>query len=141
MTPQGAVLDPSGIPVSTDPDDQLCPTVAFDGVNFLVTWMDVRSGSTYDIYAARVAPDGTVLDPSGILVSAAADYQSYPAVAFGGANYLVTWMDYRGGTDYDIYAARVTPAGTVLDPSGIVVSVASNGQLCLPLPLTVRASL
>jgi hypothetical protein len=128
VTPQGAVLDPSGIPVSTDPSDQLYPTIAFDGTNYLVTWMDDRSGSTYDIYAARVTPAGTVLDPSGILVSAAADYQMYPAVAFDGVNYLVTWMDYRGGSTYDIYAARLTPQGTVLDSSGIPVSTAPGDQ-------------
>jgi phosphoribosylformylglycinamidine (FGAM) synthase PurS component len=129
VTPQGTVLDPSGIPVSTETDDQLYPAIAFDGTNYLVTWMDDRSGSTYDIYAARVTPQGTVLDPSGILVSAAADYQSYPAVAFGGTNYLVTWMDYRGGSDYDIYAARVTPQGVVLDSAGIAVSADTNDQL------------
>jgi phosphoribosylformylglycinamidine (FGAM) synthase PurS component len=128
VTPQGTVLDPSGIPVTTDSGDQLYPAIAFDGTNYLVTWMDDRSGSTYDIYAARVTPAGTVLDPSGILVSAAADYQMYPAVAFDGANFLVTWMDYRGGTAYDIYAARVTPGGSVLDPAGIPVSTAANDQ-------------
>ncbi len=129
VSPQGTVLDPSGIPVSTETYDQLYPTIAFDGTNYLVTWMDDRGGSTYDIYAARVTPAGTVLDSSGILVSAAADYQSYPAVAFGGANYLVTWMDYRGGSDYDIYAARVTPGGSVLDTAGIAVSADTNDQL------------
>ena len=129
VTRQGAVLDPSGIPVTTDSGDQLYPTIAFDGTDYLVTWMDARGGSNYDIYAARVTPQGTVLDPSGILVSAAADYQSYPAVAFGGTSFLVTWMDYRGGKDYDIYAARVTPGGSVLDTAGIAVAADTNDQL------------
>ena len=129
VTPQGTVLDPSGIPVSTDSGDQLYPTIAFDGANYLVSWMDDRGGSDFDIYAARVAPDGTVLDPSGILVSSASVYHSYPSFAFVGANYLVTWMDYRGGSDYDIYAARVTPEGTVLDPAGIPVSADTNDQV------------
>jgi hypothetical protein len=127
VTPQGTVLDPNGIPVSTAADWQEYPAIAFDGANFLVTWTDYR-GSSHDIYAARVTPQGTVLDPNGIRVSTAADDQEYPALAFDGANFLVAWQDWRSGSDYDIYAARVTPQGTVLDPSGIPVSTAPDGQ-------------
>jgi hypothetical protein len=128
VTPQGTVLDPSGIPVSTATSYEYLPAVAFDGANFLVTWEDGRSGSSYDIYAARVTPQGTVLDPNGIPVSTVADYQWYPALAFDGANFLVTWQDNRSDPSYDIYAARVTPQGTVLDPNGIPISTATNDQ-------------
>jgi hypothetical protein len=62
-----------------------------------------------------------LIDTSGVHAEAV------PAVAFDGANYLVTWMDYRSGSS-DIYAARVTPQGTVLDPSGIPVSTAADDQ-------------
>ena len=37
---------------------------------------------------------------------------------WNGANYLVVWADSRGVSS-DIYAARVSPAGTVYDPAGI----------------------
>jgi NADH:ubiquinone oxidoreductase subunit len=130
VTPQGTVLDPNGIPVSTAAYDQWSPALAFDGANFLVTWMDYRSGSSYDVYAARVTPQGTVLDPNGIPVSTAAYDQGSPAIAFDGANFLVTWANYRSGSSYDVYAARVTPQGTVLDPNGIPVSTAADDQWC-----------
>jgi hypothetical protein len=50
--------------------------------------------------------------------------QTAPAVAWDGTNSLVVWQDRRGPTDADIFAARVSPAGTVLDVAGIPVSTA-----------------
>jgi hypothetical protein len=46
-----------------------------------VVWQDQRSGSD-DIYGARVTPAGAVLDTAGIAISAAADSQSTPALAW-----------------------------------------------------------
>jgi phosphoribosylformylglycinamidine (FGAM) synthase PurS component len=127
VTPQGIVLDPLGIAVSTAANTQGSAAVSFDGDNFLVVWTDERSGSYSDIYAARVTPQGVVLDPSGIAVSTAAYEQCLPTVAFDGANFLVAWEDYRGGVA-DIYAARMSPQGTVLDPQGIAISTATSWQ-------------
>jgi hypothetical protein len=127
VTPGGTVLDPGGIAISAGPGDELNPAVAFDGTNYLVVWQDGRSGS-YDIYAARVDPDGTVLDPSGLAVMASTDEHEYPALDFDGTNYLVAWQDDRNGFYTDIYGTRVTTAGGVLDPGGIAISDASRSQ-------------
>jgi phosphoribosylformylglycinamidine (FGAM) synthase PurS component len=129
LTPQGTVLDPEGIAISTAANDQGGPAVGFDGANFLVAWTDARSGFDYDIYGARVTPQGTVLDPSGIAISTAAGYQwFFLAVAFDDADLLVVWTDRRSMDHYDIYGARVTPQGTVLDPEGIAISIAVGDQ-------------
>jgi hypothetical protein len=121
----GAVLEPSGIAVSNHGGD---PAVASDGTNYLVVWPDSRSGTSSDIYGARVSAAGAVLDGSGIAVSTADNYQMDPAVTYDGTNYLVVWADRRSGTDWDIYGARVSAAGAVLDGSGIAVSTAANHQ-------------
>ena len=128
VSPAGSVLDPDGIPISTAADRQLNPALAFDGTNYLVAWTDARSGGLVDIYGARVSRAGVVLDPSGIPISTAADRQFNPALAFDGTNYLVAWGDDRSGASWDIYGARVSPAGAVLDPSGIAISTAAGFQ-------------
>ncbi len=125
VTPQGTVLDPAGIVISHEANDQVYPAVGFDGANFLVVWGDGRGS---DIYGARVTPQGTVLDTAGIAITQAADHQYSPAVGFDGTNFLVVWQDYRDGNDWDIYGARVTPAGVVLDPSGTPISTALRYQ-------------
>ncbi len=127
FTPEGIVLDPAGIAISAATAVQTNPAVACDGTDYLVVWADQRGADTSDVYAARVAADGRVLDPSGIAVSTAADLQGDPAVTFDGTNYLVVWTDLRGG-DADIYGARVTRDGSVLDTFGLALVVDSAGQ-------------
>ena len=110
------------------PGPQNVPAIAFDGTNFLVVWEDWRSGGYSDICGTRVTPQGTLLDPSGFVISQAAYNQRHPALAFDGANFLVVWDDYRRGHAFDIYGTRVTPQGVVLDAFGIIITQASNDQ-------------
>ena len=125
----GNVLDGSGLAVSTAPNDQSYPSAGFGGTSYLAVWQDRRSGSSNDVYGARVNQSGTVLDTGGIEISAAVNDQSCPSVVFGGSSYMVVWQDNRSGSD-DVYATAVDPAGTVLDTSGIAVCTAVNDQLC-----------
>jgi large repetitive protein len=112
------------------PGDQRQPVLAFDGTNFLVAWADHRAGNwNWDVYGTRVSEDGLLLDPSGIAISTAPYPQRSPDVAFDGSNYLVIWDDARVAPDMDVYGSRVTPAGTILDPSGIAVTTASQIQV------------
>ena len=120
VSQSGILVDSTGIPISTSAGNQIRPSVAFDGTNFLVEWEDDRNGD-YDIYAARVTQDGIILDTAGIAISTALDQQDRSSVNFDGTNYLVVWDDYRNSSP-DIYGARVTPAGTILDPAGVLVS-------------------
>jgi len=108
--------------------DQDLPATAFDGTNYLVVWVDWRSGSDRDVYGARVTVAGSVLDPTGIPISTAADNQNFPAVDFDGTNYLVVWQDSRNVASSDIYGARVSVGGSVLDASGIAISTATRNQ-------------
>lgn len=128
VSSDGEVMDSSGITIAAGVGDQCCPAVACDGAGFLVVWQDERGGSD-DIYGARIAQDGTVLDPEGLPISTAAGDQSFPAVAFGDSVFLVVWQDERGSYS-DIYGARVSSSGEVLDPADIAISTAPEDQCC-----------
>jgi hypothetical protein len=121
VSPQGELLDPAGIALSREGNHQRFPAAVFDGENFLVVWEDNRYGIDHDIFGTRATPEAAVLDPSSISISAAAGDQLLPAVGFDGASFLVMWQDYRNDIDYDIFGARVSPAGAVSD-SGAFVS-------------------
>ena len=122
LTQAGALLDPSGILVSSSANDAAVPAVTFDGSNFLVAWE--RNGN---IFGARVSAAGQVLDSPAFVISAASGPQGDPAVASNGSGSLVVWQDGRAGND-DVFAARVSSAGDVVDPGGVAVSTAANGQ-------------
>lgn len=67
----------------------------------------------------RVTPDCDSIN--SVNISSANDVQSMPDVAFGNDNYMVVWSDMRIPNRMNIYGARVTPAGMVLDPDGILI--------------------
>lgn len=123
VTTSGQVLDPLGIRVSTAPNNQMAPTVAFGGDVFLVAWSDERNGvGAGDIVGARVSAGGVVLDPNGFSISAVGGAQSNPALAFLSSTqaFAAAWADRRSGTSSDVYVARISIAGVVLDaPLGL----------------------
>jgi hypothetical protein len=123
VNPAGVVLDSNSFSISTATGDQKSPSVAFDGTNYLVVWVDYRNDSDYaDIYGARVNQAGVVLDTSVNAIAIAPYPQWFPSVAFDGTNYLAVWQDERNGGRIDVYGARVNQAGVVLDSNGIVIS-------------------
>ena len=83
---------------------------------------------TWDIYGARVTPDGLRLDPQGIPISTAPIDQGSVAVGRGSSSSLVAWTDGRGPGSLGIYAARVMPDGTVPDTDGIAVKTGHTAQ-------------
>ena len=112
VTPDGQVLDPNGIVVSTGMGIVLAPPrIAFDGMNFLIVWNEVRGAE--DVYAARITPSGDVLDPNGIAITQGVDPERYADVTFDGTNYLVAWNQYAAGTgSVDVVGERVSPVGS-----------------------------
>jgi hypothetical protein len=109
----GAVIDPSGIAVSTADSSQNNSAVAFDGYNYLIVWQDDRNGS-YDIYGSRVGLNGVVQDPAGIVISTGNGDQINPSIAFDGSNYIVVWEDHRQMPS-DIQGAIVNTSGVMVD--------------------------
>ena len=94
--------------------------LAFNGTDYLVVWVDKRSGGP-DIYGARVGKDGKVLDETGIAICTDDAAQDEPTVAALGSSFLVVWEDGRKGKSTDLYGGRVNSSGSVLDGSGKVI--------------------
>jgi hypothetical protein len=123
INPDGTVAGTGDFPIAADNSTHLYPAVAFDGTNFLVVWqqMSTNAATSGAIYGVRVSTTGSVIDPAPIPISAAPNGQASPSVAFDGTNYLVVWLDLRNqsmvtGVPYpDVYAARVTSTGVLLD--------------------------
>jgi len=139
----------SEFPIVADGNDHLSPVVAFDGTNYMVAWEEQRPTAlpppsyTSYIYATPVKPDGGVLYTGGFPISTNATGQYSPSIAFDGSNYLIAWLDLRAQTGVvpplhpDIYAARVSPAGLLLDgflptSSGFLISNGAALQLSSP---------
>ena len=123
LLPDAGVLVPGGVVLSSTLSDQQRPSFASDGTRDFVVWADNRNGD-YDIYGTRLV-DGGVVDPNGIPICTASGDQTEPSIAFDGTTYLVAWTDARAANNLEVYAARVTPGGTVQDVTGFPVSTAA----------------
>lgn len=121
---------PNGVAVCTALRGQQTPRVVADGAGgAIVTWSDDRA-SNADVYAARLSASGLTTDsPNGIAVSAGATSETQSSIMpFGAGGALIAWTDARHGA-FDIYAARISSAGAVLDATGIPVCQAAGDQL------------
>lgn len=114
----GKAVDAKPFVVSTAKNKRQSPRMAFGGDVFLVVWHDLRNGKDWDIVAARISPEGKVLDPEGIAVCSMPGVQALPRVAWDGKAFQIAWQDYRCGDRYEVYGARVSPEGKVLDTDG-----------------------
>lgn len=53
-----------------------------------------------------------------------------PVIAWDGNHYLVVWQSNRKDPeDYNVYGARVSPAGRLLDSQGLAISTAPSNQI------------
>lgn len=113
-------------------DTQERSAVSFDGTNYLVAWFE-RSGAspTGTVRAARVAANGTALDPDGITLATGVTLPSVVpgrralVAASSASGYLVVWQTGTG----DIRAARIATNGTLLDASpGLAVASSASEE-------------
>ena len=94
------------------------PSVAFSDSGFMIAWYDYRNGNG-DIYAQLFNANGDTIG-GNFLVDDGGNYQYYPSVAAIGSGYMVTWEDYRSGSNWDIYAQRYNLAGDTLGGNFLV---------------------
>src|SRR6267143_888066 len=118
--------------ISTAANNQTYPAITSDGSGgAIITWQDLRSGTSIDIYAQRINASGAVQwTGDGVPISIASNDQLYPAIASDGSGgAIITWQDGRSGTSYDIYAQRVNASGAAQwTGDGVPISLAANNQ-------------
>lgn len=78
---------------------------------YMLVWTDNGAATQPDILVRRMRPNG---DPSSsvLTISRGRKGQEAPAAAHGTVRdeVLVAWADYRSGSDYDLYARRISAA-------------------------------
>ncbi len=109
-----------GVAICTASGVQMGPQITSDGSGgAIIAWYDYRSGSNNDIYAQRVNSAGVVQwIANGVAVCTSSSVGPHPRpplqiISDGSAGAIITWYDYRSGSNYDIYAQRVDSAGVV----------------------------
>ncbi|MBN1581201.1 MAG: cadherin-like domain-containing protein [Anaerolineae bacterium] len=125
-----AGLDGSNFMISPAEGHQFYPTVAFGSSNYLVTWLNdsTPGAGEFDIYGAVVTPAGGVSLPTAICTAPGLQGTRQAGIAFDGDNFLVVFGDGRNGVPYDVYGARVSEAGVLVDgpPDSGGILVASD---------------
>jgi IPT/TIG domain-containing protein/PKD domain-containing protein len=123
----------NGVAISTASGDQDDPRLVPDGSGgAIITWQDFRSGTDKDLYAQRVNGAGAAQwTANGVAISTASGDQDDPRlVPDGSGGAIITWQDFRSGTDKDLYAQRVNGAGAAQwAADGVAICTAENNQL------------
>jgi hypothetical protein len=135
VSPTGVVRDPAGLAIGgAAAYRQQFPVVAAAGERFVVAWEDGRVAPSGDLYVARVAADGTVLDPAGVHPFATFRTRTAAALSSDGARVLLGWQDGMGIPGGNgVYAALLgadgvaVGPGTLVDPQYRAFSLAFDG--------------
>jgi len=121
---------PNGLSVCSAAGNQGTMAVVSDGAGgMLLAWRDDRFD--IDIFAQRLNNVGSPQwELDGEVVCDAVDEQGSPAVTTDGAGgMIVAWIDYRTGTNLDIYAQRMTAFGVpVWTDNGVALCTATDQQ-------------
>ncbi|HYF49352.1 MAG TPA: hypothetical protein VEJ63_08100 [Planctomycetota bacterium] len=114
------ISDASGLPVKAAVQRQ---TVAFDGTNYLIVWLDARTTGA-GLRGALVSPAGTIVGGADFLIASLNRTQDVnPLVVYTGLDYVVAWQDTPlAASGTQISFARVSTSGTV----GTAVQVPSS---------------
>ncbi len=129
---QWSINPTTSTPISIAPGDKYNPVMISDNNGGgIIAWTDFRSSSNYQIYAQKIDAKGIVQwTTNGVLVCNTATDQSNPQIVSdqaGGA--IIVWQDYRSGTNWDLYAQRVTATGSMAwGSTGLPISTAAGEQ-------------
>ena len=120
---RGTWLDATGaivsmpISIASGAGKQSHCRVEASGSTLLVVWQDESVGVRSRIRGSIVSFDSGA-GPAFDLTTSMLTDSTRPTVAFSGSTFVVAWLDSAG----ELRASRVTVAGAVVDPGGVVVS-------------------
>jgi hypothetical protein len=89
-----------------------------------VVWQDRRSGKLWDIYGARVNPEGEVMDQQSIRITFNGEFgwdHWRPVLSWNGRAYLIVWMISLEQNRWHLYGKRVGADGGVLDLAALPI--------------------
>ncbi len=113
----GAPIDVQ-FPISTAPNDQLHPQIAFNPTNqqYLVVWRDERLDG--DIYAQRLAGSGALIGGNFAVADLGTDIRTNPQVAYLEAadDFMVAWSLQVSNKDFNVFRRRVKADGGCQKP-------------------------
>lgn len=120
LNSDGRSMDGRGIRLDTSDAYKDAPRITFDGQNFVVIW---REGSLTDarLMGMRVSPSGTLLNSLPFEIARPQAIHHKYAIASNGAGSLVVFVSFDAGSE-QVWIARITSQGTLLDPGGRIVS-------------------
>ena len=116
----------NGISVCAGDGSQYYPVAAADGTGgAIISWMDYRSYSSTDVYAARIDADGNSLWDTGCIPVCTSPFDQHGAqIAVDDlGNSIIGWMDDRDLADGNIYAQRIDRYGKWGFPAPDIASV------------------
>ncbi len=123
----------NGILVSAHPQNSWLvdwDLIADQNGNAVLTFVDIRAGSDWDVYAYRIAPDGDFLwGADGIALSDNNDFEAAPNVTeTADGEFVVVWSRGPDVGDGDIRMQRIAPDGTLLLAAGGLPVAAEAGK-------------
>lgn len=110
------------------------PTAGFDGTQFWVAWSSTRAeaqstgNAQFDVFAARIAIDGTLLDPAAITVAGSTDEEVDAELSCTPSSCYISWIGYN--RQMGLFS-RLLADGTVANRTGI-----QGCLMCSDLSLT-----
>lgn len=111
-------------------------TTPLPGGNYLAAWTDFNSAGDGFVYTAVYKPDGTVLRPATLLMSATyTDISSVQATTLSDGRAVVTW--YKSDGNGQVLQAQVLDGS--YNPVGTAFTV-SDSTVTNPAPVDIRAT-
>jgi PKD repeat protein len=132
-------------PIANGPLREFDPAVTWNGTEFVVAWTDKRSEVIYfdkrsEVFAARIEPDGTLIDSAGFAVGDTSDQEIIPAVTSIAGHTIVAASSFRDESQLQTY--RLTSELLGGSPTGNrwPVAIASGSPASGDVPLMVNFS-